>query len=139
MIGCAGLAVIGALGLAALSRRAKGPRASHRSAVGSARPAAATVTAAAATAVPASPRSRTLVGPVAAGGARRLEREAAATKNAAAKDAATKENWRMPRLAMLAPVQMSLGRRIGMLGMWVYLVIAMAAVVYRIAVLALGH
>jgi hypothetical protein len=45
----------------------------------------------------------------------------------------------MPSLAMLAPVQMSLGRRVAMLGMWVYLVIAMAAVVYRIAQLALGH
>jgi Mn2+/Fe2+ NRAMP family transporter len=53
--------------------------------------------------------------------------------------AAARENWRMPSLAMLAPVQMSLGRRVGMLGMWAYLVIAMAAVVYHIAALALGH
>jgi Mn2+/Fe2+ NRAMP family transporter len=54
-------------------------------------------------------------------------------------DAATKENWRMPSLAMLAPVQMSLARRVAMLGMWAYLVIAMAAVVYHIVMLALGR
>ncbi|HXW44909.1 MAG TPA: NRAMP family divalent metal transporter [Streptosporangiaceae bacterium] len=53
--------------------------------------------------------------------------------------AASKEHWRMPALAMLAPAPISLGRRIAMLGMWAYLVIAMAAVVYRIAVLAFGH
>jgi Mn2+/Fe2+ NRAMP family transporter len=119
MIGCGGLAVAGALALTAASRTGE----SRRARAGRPRLAAAGAGA-----------PRTLVGPVAAGGARRLEREAAATK-----DAATKENWRMPRLAMLAPVQMSLARRVGMLGMWVYLVIAMAAVVYRIAVLALGH
>jgi hypothetical protein len=45
----------------------------------------------------------------------------------------------MPSLAMLAPVQMSLARRATMLGMWAYLVIAIAAVVYRIAMLAFGH
>jgi Mn2+/Fe2+ NRAMP family transporter len=50
-----------------------------------------------------------------------------------------RENWRMPSLAMLAPVQMSLARRATMLGMWAYLVIAIAAVVYRIAMLAFGH
>jgi len=55
------------------------------------------------------------------------------------KEKANKENWRMPSLAMLAPVQMSLARRIAMLGMWAYLVVAMAAVVYRIVVIALGH
>jgi hypothetical protein len=54
-------------------------------------------------------------------------------------DAATKENWRMPSLAMLAPVQMSLARRVAMLGMWAYLVVAMAAVVYHIVMLALGR
>jgi Mn2+/Fe2+ NRAMP family transporter len=51
----------------------------------------------------------------------------------------TRENWRMPRLAMLAPAPMSTTRRVGMAGMWVYLAIAMCAVVFRIVVLALGH
>jgi Mn2+/Fe2+ NRAMP family transporter len=51
----------------------------------------------------------------------------------------SKENWRMPRLAMLAPAPMTTTRRVGMVGMWVYLAIAMAAVVFRIVVLALGH
>jgi Mn2+/Fe2+ NRAMP family transporter len=53
--------------------------------------------------------------------------------------AASKETWRMPALAMLAPAPMSTARRVGMAGMWAYLVIAMGAVVYRIVVLALGH
>jgi Mn2+/Fe2+ NRAMP family transporter len=53
--------------------------------------------------------------------------------------AISKENWRMPALTMLAPVQMSRARRIGMLGMWVYLVIAITAVVFRIIEVALGH
>jgi Mn2+/Fe2+ NRAMP family transporter len=51
----------------------------------------------------------------------------------------SKENWRMPRLAMLAPAPMSATRRVGMAGMWVYLAIAMCAVVFRVVVLALGH
>ena len=38
----------------------------------------------------------------------------------------------MPALAMLAPAPMSRARRIGMTGMWVYLAVAMAAVVLRI-------
>jgi hypothetical protein len=74
-----------------------------------------------------------LAGPVGAGGARRREREAGPDAGAG------KENWRMPALAMLAPAPMSTGRRIGMLGMWAYLAIAMVAVVFRLVVLALGH
>ena len=38
----------------------------------------------------------------------------------------------MPALAMLAPAPMSVARRIGMTGMWVYLAIAIGAVVFRI-------
>jgi hypothetical protein len=34
---------------------------------------------------------------------------------------------------------MSTARRVGMAGMWVYLAIAMGAVVFRIALLAMGH
>ena len=52
---------------------------------------------------------------------------------------ANKESWRMPRLAMLAPAPMSTARRVGMTGMWVYIAIAMGAVVFRIALLATGH
>ena len=54
-------------------------------------------------------------------------------------DAMSKENWRMPALTMLAPVQMSVGRRLALAGMWVYLVIAMGAVVFRIVEVAMGH
>jgi Mn2+/Fe2+ NRAMP family transporter len=50
-----------------------------------------------------------------------------------------KENWRMPALTMLAPVPMSVSRRVGMTGMWVYLAIAMGAVVFRIIEVATGH
>jgi Mn2+/Fe2+ NRAMP family transporter len=51
----------------------------------------------------------------------------------------SKENWRMPRLAMLAPAPMSAGRRVAMMAMWVYLVIAMAAVVVKVVLIATGH
>jgi Mn2+/Fe2+ NRAMP family transporter len=57
----------------------------------------------------------------------------------AAEAQASKEHWRMPALTMLAPAPISLGRRIAMLGMWAYLVIAIVAVVFRIVVLAIGH
>jgi Mn2+/Fe2+ NRAMP family transporter len=50
-----------------------------------------------------------------------------------------RENWRMPALAMLAPAPMSRARRLGMTGMWVYLAVAMSAVVVRIVQSALGH
>jgi len=52
---------------------------------------------------------------------------------------ASKENWRMPRLAMLAPAPMSTGRRVAMLGMWAYLVVAIAAVVIKVVLIAIGH
>jgi Mn2+/Fe2+ NRAMP family transporter len=52
---------------------------------------------------------------------------------------ASKENWRMPALTMLAPAPMSRARRLGMAGMWVYLAIAMGAVVLRIVEAATGH
>ena len=50
-----------------------------------------------------------------------------------------RENWRMPRLAMLAPAPMSAGRRVAMVAMWIYVVIAMAAVVVKVVLLATGH
>jgi hypothetical protein len=112
-VACAGLAL--AVGLALLARR----RVRAMAAVAATRPAHV--------------GTLHLTGPVGAGGARRREREAGPYAGAG------KENWRMPALAMLAPAPMSTGRRIGMLGMWAYLAIAMVAVVFRLVVLALGH
>jgi Mn2+/Fe2+ NRAMP family transporter len=77
--------------------------------------------------------------PAASPGPGRLARPGEAATDDAAGPAVSKENWRMPRLAMLAPVPMSRARRIGMTGMWAYLAIAMFAVVFRIALLAAGH
>jgi NRAMP (natural resistance-associated macrophage protein)-like metal ion transporter len=54
-------------------------------------------------------------------------------------DRAVRENWRMPPLAVLAPVQMSVPRRIGMSAMWIYLGLAICLVVVRVIELALGH
>ena len=54
-------------------------------------------------------------------------------------DRAAKESWRMPPLAMLAPVQMSVLRRVGMSAMWIYLGLAIAGVIVRVVELALGH
>jgi hypothetical protein len=64
---------------------------------------------------------------------------AAETGQPALTASVSRENWRMPALAMLAPAPMSRARRLGMTGMWVYLAIAMGAVVVRIVELALGH
>jgi Mn2+/Fe2+ NRAMP family transporter len=69
-----------------------------------------------------------------------MARPGGSTDGLAVPDAqASKETWRMPRLAMLAPAPMSMARRIGMAGMWLYLAIAIGAVVFRIIILALGH
>ncbi len=54
-------------------------------------------------------------------------------------DRKAKENWRMPQLAMLAPVQMSAARRVAMLAMWAYLGIAFVLVIVRVIELAAGH
>ncbi|HXS64697.1 MAG TPA: NRAMP family divalent metal transporter [Streptosporangiaceae bacterium] len=54
-------------------------------------------------------------------------------------DRKTKENWRMPPLAMLAPVKMSAGRRIAMLAMWAYIALAFVLVIVRVIQLAVGH
>ena len=51
----------------------------------------------------------------------------------------SRENWRMPPLAMLAPAPMSLARRIGMSAMYVYLGAAIILVIVRVAEIALGH
>jgi hypothetical protein len=52
---------------------------------------------------------------------------------------AAREGWRMPALAMLAPAPMSQARKFGMTSMRVYLLIAMAVVVFRVVQVALGH
>src|SRR5450755_1471472 len=72
---------------------------------------------------------------------RGLRRAAAAGAGApaAAIDRAGRENWRMPPLATLTAPPVSGGRKLGLTGMWVYLVIAIGVVVVRIVQLALGH
>ncbi len=54
-------------------------------------------------------------------------------------DQVAKESWRMPPLAVLAPVQMSAARRISMLAMWSYLGLAFVLVIVRIVELAIGR
>ena len=54
-------------------------------------------------------------------------------------DRRSRENWRMPPLAMLAPAPMSLARRVGMSAMYVYLGAAIILVIVRVAQIALGH
>jgi hypothetical protein len=54
-------------------------------------------------------------------------------------DRAARDNWRMPPLAMLAPVQMSATRRVGMLTMWAYLGLAFVLVIVRVVEIAIGH
>jgi len=77
-----------------------------------------------------------------AGGSRRAAaaaRGARAGRDRRDRAAPGREAWRMPPLAMLAPVQMSLGRRLGMLAMWAYLGLVIALVVVRVVELALGR
>ncbi len=50
-----------------------------------------------------------------------------------------KENWRMPPLALLRRPQMSAARKIGMSALRLYLLVAMALVIVKIAQLALAH
>ncbi len=52
---------------------------------------------------------------------------------------AGREDWRMPPLALLRRPVMSVGRRIGMGALRLYLAVAMILVVVRIATLAAGH
>jgi Mn2+/Fe2+ NRAMP family transporter len=52
---------------------------------------------------------------------------------------AGRDTWRMPPLTMLAPVQISLGRRLGMAAMWAYLGLVIVLVIVRVTELAVGH
>jgi Mn2+/Fe2+ NRAMP family transporter len=118
---CAGVAAVTGTALLARGRLARGqlPRGqSHRP------PAAAVAVAGAG--------GMRLSGPASIPGMRTREHEAIASQ-------ASKESWRMPRLAMLAPAPMSAGRRLAMLAMWAYLVIAIAAVVVKVVLIATGH
>ncbi|HTT54880.1 MAG TPA: NRAMP family divalent metal transporter [Streptosporangiaceae bacterium] len=54
-------------------------------------------------------------------------------------DRAGRQNWRMPPLAELGRARMSLGRRIGMGALRLYLIAAMILVVVKIVQVALGH
>jgi len=78
------------------------------------------------------------VGVLAAGYAlsRRLRSAAPAT---IAVDRAGKETWRMPPLNLLKRPDMSIGRKIGMGALRLYLGVAMILVIVKIAELALGH
>jgi NRAMP (natural resistance-associated macrophage protein)-like metal ion transporter len=71
--------------------------------------------------------------------ARRDQAGAPAETEAGPADRAAKDSWRMPPLAMLAPVRMSAVRRVSMLAMWAYLGVAFVLVVIRVVELAAGH
>ena len=53
-------------------------------------------------------------------------------------DRGNRDHWRMPPLAMLAPVRMSVGRRVAMSAMWIYLAAAFALVIVRVVEIAQG-
>jgi NRAMP (natural resistance-associated macrophage protein)-like metal ion transporter len=53
-------------------------------------------------------------------------------------DRQNRDNWRMPPLAMLAPVRMSVSRRVAMSAMWAYLAAAIALVIVRVVQIAFG-
>jgi NRAMP (natural resistance-associated macrophage protein)-like metal ion transporter len=58
---------------------------------------------------------------------------------APAVDRGGKETWRMPPLSLLQRPEMSVGRKIGMGALRLYLGVAMVLVIVKIAELALGH
>jgi Mn2+/Fe2+ NRAMP family transporter len=68
--------------------------------------------------------------------ARRLRADAPAPIPA---EAAERDAWRMPPLALLRRPTMSAGRKIGMSALRLYLAVAMVLVVMKIVQLALGH
>jgi Mn2+/Fe2+ NRAMP family transporter len=70
--------------------------------------------------------------------ARRMRAGAGAPGPAPA-DRASRDNWRMPPLALLSRPAMSAGRKIGMSALRLYLAVAMVLVIIRIVQLALGH
>jgi Mn2+/Fe2+ NRAMP family transporter len=71
--------------------------------------------------------------------ARRRRAGAPSAIPAEAADAADRDTWRMPPLALLRRPAMSAGRKIGMSALRLYLFVAMVLVVVKIAQIALGH
>jgi NRAMP (natural resistance-associated macrophage protein)-like metal ion transporter len=69
----------------------------------------------------------------------RRRRQPAPASADAVMDKAERERWRMPPLATLTVPPISVGRKLSLLGMWGYLVIAMGVVVLRIVELAVAH
>jgi Mn2+/Fe2+ NRAMP family transporter len=69
---------------------------------------------------------------------RRL-RARAGSPGSAPPDRASRDNWRMPPLALLSRPAMSAGRKIGMSALRLYLAVAMVLVIIKIVQLALGH
>ena len=65
--------------------------------------------------------------------------QSAPTSADAVMDKAERERWRMPPLATLTVPPISVGRKLSLLGMWGYLMIAMGVVVLRIVELAVAH
>jgi hypothetical protein len=50
-----------------------------------------------------------------------------------------RQNWRMPPLALLGKAEFSIGRKIGMAALRLYLAVAMILVIIKIVQVALGH
>ncbi len=63
----------------------------------------------------------------------------AAAPGAAAVDRSGRESWRMPPVALLQRPAMSVGRKVGMGALRLYLGVAMVLVVIKIVELAIGH
>jgi NRAMP (natural resistance-associated macrophage protein)-like metal ion transporter len=65
-------------------------------------------------------------------------RKAGRVEHTTALDRSNRDSWRMPPLTMLAPVQMSVGRRVAMSAMWLYLGAAFVLVIVRVVQIAFG-
>jgi Mn2+/Fe2+ NRAMP family transporter len=70
--------------------------------------------------------------------ARRL-RAPGAARAAVAVDRSGRDSWRMPPLALLQRPAMSVGRKVGMSALRLYLAVAMILVIVKIVQLAVGH
>ena len=57
----------------------------------------------------------------------------------AAAETMSRDTWRMPPLAQLAPAKLSLAAKTWMGALRLYLVVAVALVLFRVVMLAVGH
>jgi hypothetical protein len=57
----------------------------------------------------------------------------------AAAETMSRDTWRMPPLAQLAPAKLSLAAKTWMGALRLYLVVAAALVLFRVVMLAIGH